>query len=208
MAMNKKKIIACQIFNDELSAVLPEAYGDMDITWLNPGLHMNLDKLEMTLKQALGDAEAEGAEAGVLFGSGCHPDMCNIVNNHGGNILSSKNCIEAFCHKNIEELEKNRTMVITPGWIRFFPNLMAVAGWDEVDVRQNFGRYDKFLLMDPGVNPLSEEEILAFYDLTQVPVEVRQIRLNREHYLFLTSYLQLIVDELFLCNLHLHCFSL
>ena len=79
---------------------------------------------------------------------------------------------------NIDALQQNRTMVITPGWIRFFPNLMAEAGWDEVDVRQNFGRYDRFLLMDTGINPLSEEEILAFYDLTQVPIEIQQISLD------------------------------
>ena len=55
---------------------------------------------------------------------------------------------------------------------------MAAAGWDEVDVRQNFGRYDRFLLMETGVNPLSEDEKLAFYDLTQVPIEIRPISLD------------------------------
>jgi uncharacterized protein DUF1638 len=176
--MIKKKLIACQIFTDELSAVLLEEHRDIDVTWLNAGLHMNLDKLETTLKQALKDAAIEGADARFLFGRGCHPDMCHIINNHGGKVLGAKNCIEAFCHENIDELEKNRTMVITPSWIRFFPNLMAAAGWDEVDVRQNFGRYDRFLLMDTGINPLSEEEILEFYDLTQVPIEIQQISLD------------------------------
>ena len=138
----------------------------------------NLDKLETTLKQALKDAAEEGADVRVLFGNGCHPDMCHIINNHGGKILGAKNCVESFCHESIDELEQNRTMVITPGWIRFFPNLMAAAGWDEVDVRQNFGRYDRFLLMDTGINPLSDEEILAFYDLTQVPIEIQHISLD------------------------------
>jgi len=35
-----------------------------------------------------------------------------------------------------------------------------------------------FLLIDTGINSLSEEEILAFYDLTQVPVEIQQIDLD------------------------------
>lgn len=46
--MVKKKIIACQVFADELLAVLPEEYRGIDITWLDPGLHWNLDKLEIT----------------------------------------------------------------------------------------------------------------------------------------------------------------
>lgn len=129
------------------------------------------------MNQALKDAATEGTNARVLFGNGCHPDMCQIINNHSGKILGAKNCLEAFCDESIDELEQNRTMIITPGWVRFFPNMMA-AGWDEVDIRQNFGRYDRFLLMDTGINPLSEEEILEFYDLTQVPVEIQQIGLD------------------------------
>ncbi len=178
MTLKKNKIIVCQIFADELSAALPEKYRGIDITWLDPGLHMNLAELELNLKQALMDAAAEGAEARVLFGNGCHPDMCQIVDHYGGKILGAKNCIHAFCGDHLDELEQNRTMVMTPGWIRFFPNLMAAAGWDEVDVRQNLGRYDRILVMDPGINPLSEEEILAFYDLTQVPIEIQPISLD------------------------------
>lgn len=174
----KKKIVACQIFTDELMAVLPDEYKDIDITWLDAGLHANLDKLEIALQEALKDAVTEGADARVLFGKGCHPDICKITNDKGEKILGAKNCVEAFCHENIDELEQNRTMVITPGWIRFFPNLMAELGWDEVDVRQNFGRYDRILLLDTGINPLSDEEMLEFYDLTQVPIEIQQIRLD------------------------------
>jgi hypothetical protein len=106
--------------------------------------------------------------------------MCHIINSHGGKILGAKNCVEALCKESMNDLTKNRTMVITPGWVRFFPNMMATAGWDEVDIRQNFGVYDRFLLMDTGINPLSEEEILEFYDRTQVPVEIQQIDL--EHF--------------------------
>lgn len=178
MTMIKKKIIACKVFTDELSAVLPKEYRDIDITWLDAGLHFNLDKLEFTLKQALKDAATEGADARFLFGSGCHPDMCHITNSHGGKILGAKNCIEALCQESYNELGQDRTMVITPGWVRFFPDMMAAAGWDEVDIRQNFGRYDRFLLMDTGIKPLSEEEIPEFYDLTQVPVEIQQISLD------------------------------
>ena len=178
MSMKKKKILACQIFTDELLAVLPEEYKNIDITWLDAGLHANLDKLKIALKHAINEAATEGADARVLFGNGCHPDICKITNETGGKILGAKNCVEAFCHENIDELEQNRTMVITPGWIRFFPNLMAALGWDEVDVRQNFGRYDRFLLLETGINPLSEEEMLEFYDLTQVPIDIQQISLD------------------------------
>jgi len=184
----KKKIIACQIFTDELLAVLPDEYKDTDITWLDAGLHWNRDKLETTLKQALKDAATEGADAIFLFANGVHPDMCDIVISHGGKILGAKNCVEVLCSESYGELGKDRTMVIMPGWIRYFSHQMAAAGWDEVDIRQKFGRFNRFLLLDTGINPLSKEEILEFYDLTQVPVEIQQISLDH----FLTKLIEVL----------------
>ncbi len=178
MTSNKIKMIGCQVFANELFAVLPEEYKDIDVTWLDAGLHWDLDKLEATLKQTLEDVAAEGAEVKFLFGNGCHPDMCDIVNRHGGKILGAKNCVEAFCQESVDKLEQNRTMLITPGWIRASANMLDAAGYDEVDIRQKFGFYDRFLLMDTGINPLSEEEILEFYDLIQVPIEIQPISLD------------------------------
>lgn len=178
MAETKIKIIACQVFTDELLAVLPEKYKNADILWLDAGLHWNLDKLETQLSQALEAAEAEGAQVKFLYGRGCHPDICPIADKHGGKILTAQNCVEAFCPKETDDAEQGRTMVITPGWIRASANMMAEAGYDEVDIRQNFGFYDRFVLKDTGVNPLTEEEILEFYDLIQVPIEIEQISLD------------------------------
>ncbi|WP_372683788.1 DUF1638 domain-containing protein, partial [Desulfosarcina sp.] len=118
------------------------------------------------------------ADAIFIFANGVHPDMRDIVHNHGGKILGANNCVEVLCPESYDRLGKNRTMVIMPGWIRYFSRQMAAAGWDEVDIRQRLGRFDRFLLLDTGVNPLSEEEILEFYDRTQVPVEIREIGLD------------------------------
>jgi len=55
---------------------------------------------------------------------------------------------------------------------------MDVQGWDETDARINMGIYDRILLLDPGLSPLSDEEILAFFDLVQVPIEVEPLDLD------------------------------
>ena len=36
----------------------------------------------------------------------------------------------------------------------------------------NLGRYARILVIDPGLNSLSDEEVLDFFDLVQVPVEI------------------------------------
>jgi hypothetical protein len=69
-------------------------------------------------------------------------------------------------------------MIMTPGWVRAWPSIMEALGWDGVDTRINLGRYDRILLLDAGVDPLSEEEILSFFDLVQVPIEVESLNLD------------------------------
>ncbi len=44
--------------------------------------------------------------------------------------------------------------------------------------RINLGRYARILVIDPSLNSLSDEEVLAFFDLAQVPVEVVHLALG------------------------------
>jgi hypothetical protein len=187
--MKKRKIlIACNVFEKELQACLP-AEGRPEIIWIDAGLHADLHRLEEQLTKALEESKGEGTEVRVFFGNGCHPDICRLSRRFGAGIAPVKNCIEAFCGENAKKLEENRTMIMTPGWVRAWPRIMAALGWDEVDVRINLGRYDRILLLDAGVDPLREEEILSFFDLVQVPVEVEALDL--EHFkCTLTAILQ------------------
>lgn len=34
------------------------------------------------------------------------------------------------------------------------------------------------MLLEPGIDPLTEDEILAFFDMTQVPVEMEALDLS------------------------------
>ncbi|HME46301.1 MAG TPA: DUF1638 domain-containing protein, partial [Syntrophorhabdales bacterium] len=76
------------------------------------------------------------------------------------------------------ELKDTKTMLMTPGWVRAWPAMMEALGWNEVDVRINLGRYERILVLDAGFEPLTDEETLLFFDLVQVPLEVRRIDLS------------------------------
>jgi hypothetical protein len=67
---------------------------------------------------------------------------------------------------------------MTPGWIRAWRGIMAALGWGAMDVRLNLGRHNRILLLEPGINPLTDEEILAFFDLTQVPIDNEVLELQ------------------------------
>ena len=97
---------------------------------------------------------------------------------HDVETLSVRNCIEALLGNRATELENQRAMIMTPGWVRAWPSIMKGLGWDEVDVRVSLGRYERILLIDAGLDPLTDDEIIAFYDLTQVPIESEPLDLQ------------------------------
>jgi hypothetical protein len=176
--MEKSQIlIACGIFADELESVIPRR-ADLEVIWIDAALHADIARLEVELGEALARAKTSAADIRILLGHGCQPEMSQIVGKYGAKILSVKNCIEAFVGERIKELEKNRTMIMTPGWVRAWQSMMKALGWNEVDVRINLGRYDRILILDPMIHPLTEEEILNFFDLCQVPVEIEPLDLS------------------------------
>jgi hypothetical protein len=177
MRRKSKVIIACKVFYEEMLQCLPPD-PDAEIIWIDAALHADLDRLEQELKSALTAAGAADAEVRMFLGVGCHPDMVKLAREHGARISPVKNCIEAFLGSKYQELEKDGTMIMTPGWIRAWPGIMAALGWDAVDVRINLGRYNRILLLDPGINPLTDEEILAFFDLTQVLIDIETLELQ------------------------------
>ena len=174
----KKDIIACRIFENELTAVLDEDELPK-IHWIEAALHADPAKMESAISQTLSEKIAPGSGICFLFGNGCHPDMPDITRKCHAGLPLEKNCIHAFLGpEQTKELEKNRTMVITPGWLDAWQGIMSAMGWDEVDVRINMGLYDRILLLDPGLVPIDDEALILFYDLVQVPVEIMEISLD------------------------------
>jgi hypothetical protein len=180
-----KAFIGCDIFREEIEWVLsrhPEikARGH----WLKAGLHNDMIILEEKLGVALDEEREKGAEdLRLLIGSGCLPHMPEIAKERGLPLLKYKNCLEAILGPaKLRELEQNRTMVITPAWLRkaWFAEdgMRALLGWDNTDFRQNFGRYDRILVLDPGFEPLTDMEILEAFEVIEVPIEVEPLSLE------------------------------
>lgn len=180
-----KILIACGIFKDEIKFLLERKRGlsDIEVIWLDAGLHSDLKLLESELSSAIDNAKTIGnGDVKILYGNGCLPRIKSIADSKGVHIISTKNCLSAFLgeEKSIE-LEQNNTMLMTPSWVRVWPaNMKRFFGWNEVDFRMNLGRYERILVLDSGVNSLTEDEILEFFDLVQVPVEF--MNLNLDHF--------------------------
>jgi hypothetical protein len=172
-----KNVIACRIFQNEIEAINFNR-SDISFHWIDAALHADPDKMEQEISSVLKNIDPCG-EIRFLFGNGCHPDMCNILKKAKAAIPPEKNCLHAFLGEDkAKELEKDRTMIITPGWIEAWQGIMDGLGWDATDTRINLRRYDRILLLDPGINEISAETTLEFYDLVQVPIEFMKLNLS------------------------------
>lgn len=173
---NEIIIIGCSIFQEELEHIVAEKRPDLKIKWLEVGLHDNIERLEETLDQQLKEASAGNGGVGFLYGWGCLPEMKSFAMARGVTCLPVKNCLAALVgDKKLKELEQNRTLVASPGWVRkmWLGRAGSATGWTADDYRMQFGRYDLILVLDPGVNPLTDEEIINCFDLVQTPLEIK-----------------------------------
>jgi hypothetical protein len=55
---------------------------------------------------------------------------------------------------------------------------IADGFWTVEDARLNLGWYDRILLLDTGLAPLDDEMLMAFFELTRVPIEILPVSLD------------------------------
>ncbi|MTI85679.1 MAG: DUF1638 domain-containing protein [Firmicutes bacterium] len=174
--MSGKKILCCGILRHELEHLLEKQ--NVDITYIEAALHVDFDKLAQSVTKNLHGMGGNGIP--LIIGTQCHPEMEQLVAEHGGRVMQAKSCIEMLLGEKMAEMDAEaKTFYLTSGWLENWRHIfMEGLGWDAVDARQNFGYYDRILLLDTGITPVDEMNLLAFFDYAQVPVEPIQVDLD------------------------------
>ncbi len=57
-------------------------------------------------------------------------------------------------------------------------NAIVDGRYSRDDARIDFGYFEKVLLVDTDLSQLNDEDILEFFDIVQVPIEMEEIDLN------------------------------
>ncbi len=180
---SNKCLVACPIFRRELESVLEELGSTPTINYMDYTVHSTPLRMEKELQDNAAKVAGTGKELRFLVGRQCKAkrDIEDIVKDCSGKIPQEKNCIEMLIGEELaEKLQKNRTSLMTPAWIRMINQSIADGNWSVTDARLNLGWYNKILILDTGVDPLSDEQIMEFYDLTQVEIDILQVDL--EHF--------------------------
>lgn len=180
MERKKRHLIYCPVFRNELQAVLPHAE-DLTIHELDYDVHHHPGSMLQQLNEAIGQSQEKGCGFSLLVGKDCEckVPIGELAHKHHGRLPDHMNCFEIFLGKEKTlELQKNRTVLMTPGWIEMITNLVADDRWTVEDARLSLGWYDRILLLDTQLVPLEDEKIMEFYDLVQVPIEIMAIDLD------------------------------
>ena len=189
----RRIVIACDILRSEMEHVLRDNQKfAVEFIWIGAGLHNDIEVLEKRLEAAWEKIPAElrsSPEIRLMIGQGCLPHMKEWTDKKQARLLPTQNCLTALLGEDgLKELEQNQTMVITPSWIRrnWFAEegIRSLLGWDDTDFRINFGRYDRILVLDSGLEPLTDEETLEAFSVIEVPLETAPLPLDRFKILF------------------------
>jgi hypothetical protein len=179
------RIVACGIFQPELDQVLQEIRleqqpeTDIKVTYVAPALHVDYDKLKNGIIEALDQVNED--KRVLLFGAMCHPEIAEFTEKYHVVRLPCGNCIELILglERQREIDSQAKVFYLTPGWLLHWRDIFQQGqGWDEIDARQNMGYYDKALLLDTGTAEYSDEDLLEFFEYTQVPAEIMNIDLS------------------------------
>lgn len=170
------KALCCGILRPEMEVLAGEY--DIRICFVDAALHVDPDKLARSVTEALKDLGSD--DIPVILGTNCHPELEKMAAELGGRVIRAGNCIEAILGDKMAQLDSEaRTFYLTGGWLENWRKIFIEGlGWDEIDARQNFGYYERILLLDTGVGSIDEEKVLEFYDYTCVPVEIIPVDLH------------------------------
>ena len=137
--------------------------------------------MKQELTNAIAKVKDRNNDICLMVGCECECDtgIKQIAKDEGAKNPFGKNCIEIILGpERTKELQNDRTIIFTRGWIRMIKESLEKGLWSEVDVRTDFGYYDRILVLDYGIAPLTDLEILSLYDLIRVPIEIEQVNLD------------------------------
>ena len=174
-------LIACPIFEKELDAVLTSLCMNPEVQYLHYSVHNNPNIMEGEIREKTSGAKEKGVNVALLVGKNCKGkrDLLDVAEGCNGKIPQARNCIEILIGKEkTRELQQKRTSIMTPAWIKMINQLIKDGLWTETDARMNLGWYNQILILDAGLEPLDDEMIMEFFDLTQVPIDILPIDLE------------------------------
>jgi len=150
-------LLSCGILRAEIERLVNEKQLDVDVVFLDAGLHAVYSELEKAVTTALAK-HSKGAEKGivVVYGDMCHPRLKKIVKNCDNAVkVDAMNCIDCLFggHQKILKVDpKYSHFYLSPGWmpsnLKKTRNFKIIFDWSIEDRKEQFTELDGLIIVD------------------------------------------------------------
>lgn len=136
---NKPYLVSCGVFKDEIDRL--SLARDYNIIFLGMDLHLDYTLLKQSLTKVFKNlTRNSSSDIILLYGDYClglNGEMNELVKQHGVVKVDALNCIDCFLGgggSNLKLDPEDKTIFLSPGWIKFFNYHHRTASAEE----QNF----------------------------------------------------------------------
>jgi hypothetical protein len=150
----------------EIQKLIDEKKLDVEVHFLDAGLHVVYAELEKALTTAL-DEHSKHAQNGivVVYGDMCHPRIKKIVKKYDNAVkVDALNCIDCLLggHKNLLDADpKCSHFYLSPGWmpsnLKKSKYFRGIFDWNMEDIKEQFEHLDGLIIID-SLDSLDELE--------------------------------------------------
>ena len=154
---NRPLLLSCGILREELEKLVNEKQLDVDVVFLDAGLHAVYSELEKAVSSAL-DEHSKNAKNGivVVYGDMCHPRLKRIVKSYDNAVkVDALNCIDCLFggHKKLLDVDpKCAHFYLSPGWmpsnLKKTKNFKKIFDWNLEDVKEQFKELEGLIIVD------------------------------------------------------------
>jgi len=174
-------IIACGIFEKEIEALRFELGFPIGAHYLGAGLHVDFDDLKGALVAELDKCHKDGSEGTIVVYGQCHPMIEEILKPYHAALAACQNCVDAFItRKGLENKAKDGLFFyLSPGWLDAWKDIFRRLNWGQEEARMQMGSFRGSVYLDTLKDAAArEEELLEFFDFTNLPFEIMPVDLG------------------------------
>lgn len=174
-------IIACGIFEKEIEALRSELEFPFEAHYLGAGLHVDFDDLKGALAAELEKCRINGNDGMIVVYGQCHPQIEEILKPYHASLTACQNCVDAFITRKGMEIkaEDGLFFYLSPGWLDAWKEIFRRLNWGMEEARMQMGSFRGSVYLDTLKDAQArEEELLEFFDFTNLPFEIMPVDLG------------------------------
>ena len=174
-------IIACGIFEKEIEALRSELDFPFEAHYLGAGLHVDFDDLKGALGAELEKCRADGSGGTIVVYGQCLPLMEEIMRPYRAALIECQNCVDAFITRKGMEMKAKDGLFfyLSPGWLDAWKDIFRRLNWGPQEARMQMGSFKGTVYLDTLKDAAArEEELLQFFDFTNLPFTIMPVDLG------------------------------